>query len=63
MIHNFFTVTILCMTPLLREMQLRMPIMSQPENGIEVLCNTNYLPKINSFLLTSIKIEYLTTLK
>ena len=36
MIHNFFTITILCMTHLLRQMQLGMPIMSQPENGIEV---------------------------
>ena len=49
------------MTHLLR--QLGMPIMSQPENGIKVWCNTYYSPKINSFLLTSIQIGYLTTLK
>ena len=58
MIHNFFTVTILCMIHLLRQMQLGVPIMSQPENGIEVWCNTYYSPKINSFLLTSIQIGY-----
>ena len=58
MIHNFFTVTILCMTHLLRQMQLGVPIMSQPEKGIEVWCNTYYSPKINSFLLTSIQIGY-----
>ena len=63
MIHNFFTVTILCMTHLLRQMQLGVPIMSQPENSIEAWYNTYYSLKINSFLLTSIKIRYLTTLK
>ena len=63
MIHNFFTVMILYMTHLLRQMQLGAPIMSQPENGIKVWCNTYYSPKINSFLLTNIKIGYLTTLK